>query len=350
MQQHLHPILVNSNSSDKQEVNTSNNHTPIPEQNMYNYKFIYSFKYDIHNTELCKLESRQLFNEEENKKLLFSNIKIDPSISPFIKNRFDILSSDADYAELLQIVKNKQLHVDGFKAEYLVLEGDETRYTERLNKLRDIGYCIEGDPDYVTPTIIYSICFFENRWYFGILQKHDTDWFKHKQKPFSFSSAMNMPIAKALVSIAAKGDKSLRLLDACCGVGTVLLEACISGFNIEGCDINWKACKYTKANLAHFNYTAAVHLMDIKDLEFNYDAAIIDLPYNLYSYANNDSISHIIQSTANRSPRIIIVSTADIELIIKESGLKVTDRCNAEKKGKIFARTIWVCEKVEVKD
>lgn len=312
---------------------------------MLDYNYIYSFKYDFHYSELCALESRQLFEKEEKNKLLFSNIKIDPSISPFIKNRFDIILSSENYSELIKTIRKADIHDEGFKAEYMVLDGDTTGYRERLNKLRDIGYSIEGDPDYDTPSTIYSICMFENVWYFGKLNKHSTDWYKHKKKPFSFSSAISMNIAKTLVSIASKGDKSKMLIDACCGVGTAMLEACFSGFQIEGCDINWRACRDTRENLAYFNYTAQVFRTDIKDHEKTYDAALIDLPYNLYTYSNDDITLNIIASTAKLAARIVIVSISDIEDLIKQSGLKIIDFSTVEKRGNSkFARSIWVCE------
>ena len=104
---------------------------------MSNHNYIYSFNYDYNHNELCKLESRQIFDEEEKNKLLFSTIKVDPSISPFIKNRFEIISSSEDYPELLKIIKKENIHIEGFKAEYLVLDGDATGYNERLQKVRD---------------------------------------------------------------------------------------------------------------------------------------------------------------------------------------------------------------------
>jgi tRNA (guanine10-N2)-dimethyltransferase len=313
---------------------------------MHNHSYIYSFKHDYHNIELCKLESRQLFEEEEKNNLLFSNIKVDPSISPFIKNRFEIISSSEAYSKLLKNIKKENIHIEGFKAEYLILDGDDTGYTERLKKLKDIGYSIEGEPDYYTPSIIYSICNYKNIWYFGILVKHNTDWYKHKIKPCSYSCSINMDIAKSLVSIASNGNKTNQLLDACCGVGTVLLEACISGFNIEGCDINLNACKHTRENLAHYNYTANVYRSDIKDIDKKYDAAIIDLPYNLYTYSNDTIALNIIESAAKLTSRIVIVSISDIESLIKKSGLKISDFCSVAKKGKSkFSRNIWVCEK-----
>ncbi|MFV0378735.1 MAG: TRM11 family SAM-dependent methyltransferase [Mangrovibacterium sp.] len=312
---------------------------------MHRYSYIYSFKYDTHNSELCQLESRQLFGKDETNKLLFSNVKVDPSISPFIKNRFEIRTSSAYYSQLLTQIEAEAIQLDAFKAEYLVLDGDTTSYPERLEKLRDIGDRISGNPDYKSPQLIYAICRYQNSWYFGVLTKHNTDWFKHRKKPCSFSSAINMDIAKTLVSIASQGNKSRRLLDACCGVGTVLLEACIVGIDIEGCDINWKACQAARKNLAHYKYTAKVYRSDIGELNSRYDSVIVDLPYNLYSFSNEAVTQNILVSTAKLASRIVIVSTSGIDDLLAQAGLMVTDCCIVGKKGKNFLRKVWICEK-----
>ncbi len=313
---------------------------------MPNPRYIYSFNYDYHHAELCKLESRHIFNEAVLNKFLFSNIKVDPSISSFIKNRFEISISEDSYSRLLDKLKEKNICCQGFKAEYMLLEGDPTEYTERLKKLKDIGILIEGKPDVQNPSIIYSICNSNDIWHFGVLVKRNTDWRKHKNKPYSFSNSLCIHIAKTLVSLASKGNRTTKLLDACCGVGTVMLEACYAGLSIEGCDINLKSIKHTKQNLEHYKYTSRVYCMDVKDLTQKYDAAIIDLPYNLYSYSDDVITSNIIESTVKLSSRIVIVSKSDIEAVIKKSGLKIIDFCTVEKRGRsMFTRSIWVCEK-----
>jgi tRNA (guanine10-N2)-dimethyltransferase len=310
------------------------------------HSYIYTFNYNSHYSDLCTLESKQIFGEEMRDKLLFSNIQIDPSISPFIKSRFDVTLTSEDYSELIKKIKNENIHTEGFKAEYLVLEGDVNGYSDRLEKLKDIGYSIEGEPDYYSPIVTYAICHYKNVWYFGLLYKHNPDWQKHKKKPCLFSNSISINIAKTLVSIASKGNKTNLLLDGCCGVGTIMLEACISGFNIEGCDINWKACKHTRENLEFYNYSAKVYHSDIKDLNKTYNAIIIDLPYNLTTYSDDTITSNIIESSSKISSRVVIVSTSDIESIIKKAGLKVSDFCTVEKRGKSrFTRNIWVCEK-----
>ncbi|MDE5419743.1 methyltransferase domain-containing protein [Labilibaculum sp. DW002] len=313
---------------------------------MHQNKYIYTFIYDNTQRELCKLESRCIFDKEEKNKLLFSDKKVEPSSSAFIRKRLEISLFSEDYSSLIKEIKNKNIRIDGFKVEYLILDGDTTKYAERLEKLREIGYSIDGDPEYYNPTITYALCYYEGIWYFGMLIKNDIAWHKHKQKPCSYSNSISMHIAKALVNIAAKANKETKLLDACCGVGTIMLEACFAGNNIEGCDINEKICNHARENLSHFNYTANVYHSDIKDISRRYEAAIIDLPYNLFTSATDSDISHIIESAAEITDRLIIVSTSDIKGLIHKTGFKISDYCSVSKRGKVnFARKIWVCEK-----
>ena len=309
--------------------------------------YIYSFSYDYTESELCKLESRYIFNAEEKNKHLSSDIKIEPSSSAFIKKRLDISISSEDYSTLINEIKKENICVEGFKVEYLVLDGDKTKYSDRLDKLKDIGYNIEGDPDYYNPTITYALCYYNKIWCFGILNKNSFAWYKHKQKPFSYSNSIHINIAKALVNIASKANKEKKILDACCGVGTIMLEASFAGNNIEGCDINWKVCRQARENLSYFNYSTNVYRSDIKDISNRYDAAIVDLPYNLFSYSNDETILHIIESTAEITNRLVIVSTSDITNLINNSGLRIIDYCSVSKRGKAnFTRTVWVCEKM----
>lgn len=313
---------------------------------MQKNKHLYQFSYHITGSDLCKLESRYLFNDEDTNKLLFSDVEVAPSCSAFIKNRLDIISSSDHYETLIDQIKNEKICIEGFKVEYFVFDGDSTPYNKRLEKLKDIGFSIEGIPDYYNPTVTYALCYHNEIWYFGRLTKNKFVWYKHKQKPRSYSSSISIDIAKALVNIATKANKNIKLLDACCGVGTIMLEACFAGHTIDGCDINPKICKNARENLAFFNYTAHVHHSDIKDIAHKYDAAIIDLPYNLLSNVTDEDVLHIIKSTTKVSDSLIIISTDDISALIKSVGFSVLDYCTVSKRGKSsFARKIWVCGK-----
>jgi len=308
--------------------------------------YLYSFSYPDTESQLCKLESRYIFHQEEKNKGLLSDIKAEPSSSAFIKSRLDISSFSDDYSTLLDEIKKESIRMEGFKVEYLVFDGDTTVYEQRLEKLKDIGYSIDGYPNYYTPTLTYGIGFYLDTWYFGILLKNNHAWYKHKQKPCSYSNSIGINIAKALVNIAAKADKKTTLLDACCGVGTIMLEACFAGYTIEGSDINWKVCEHARENLGFFDYASSVYHTDIKDLNKRYDAAIIDLPYNLLSVASDEDILHILSSVAKITERMVIVSTADISTFIDAIGFSLIDFCSVNKLGNLkFSRKIWVCEK-----
>jgi tRNA G10 N-methylase Trm11 len=125
-----------------------------------------------------------------------------------------------------------------------------------------------------------------------------------------------------------------------------LLEACFAGFKIDGCDINQKTAQNAQDNLAHFHYTATIYHSDIKDISQRYDAAIIDLPYNLFTSATDDDIRHIIESTAKISDRLVIVSIDDIADLISDIGFGISNYCSVSKRGKTsFSRKLWVCEK-----
>lgn len=308
--------------------------------------YIYSFRYDTFESELCKLETKNIFNISEKRKQLISDIKVEPSCSAFIKRRLDVLSSSKEYPTLIDKIKKEKICVEGFKVEYFVLDGDKTTYANRLEKLKDIGYSIEGEPDYYNPTITYGLCNYNGTWHFGVLIKNNQEWLAHNKKPYSYSNSISINIAKALVNIAVGNNKDKKIVDACCGAGTIMLEACFAGNNIEGCDINWKMCKSARKNLAHFNYTANIVCSDIKDLDTKYDVAIIDLPYNLLSSATDNDIIHIIQSASEITERLVIISTLDITNIIKSVGFNITDCCTVAKSGKTsFSRKIWVCIK-----
>lgn len=62
-------------------------------------------------------------------------------------------SFSEDYSTLINEIKKESICIEGFKIEYLVCDGDTTEYAERLKKLREIGYSIEGDTDHYSPTI-----------------------------------------------------------------------------------------------------------------------------------------------------------------------------------------------------
>ena len=51
-------------------------------------------------------------------------------------------------------------------------------------------------------------------------------------------------------------------------------------------------------------------------------------------------------TTVEITDRLVIVSISDIANLISKAGLRISDYCSVNKKGKVkFTRKIWVCEK-----
>ena len=182
---------------------------------MENTNYLYNFKFDLHLTNLCNLECRQLFGKEPRDKLLFSKIKLEPSISPFIKNRLKIITQHKDYSSLLERILALKLSNIGFKVEYLVLNGDHSERPEKRARLKDVGYRINAIPNFEKPSIIYAISNYEGIWYFGILKKHTIGWHNHNNKPYSFSSSLDIKIAKSIVCSVSRGKQSKKILGCC---------------------------------------------------------------------------------------------------------------------------------------
>ncbi|MDD3148073.1 MAG: hypothetical protein PHD82_12265, partial [Candidatus Riflebacteria bacterium] len=58
------------------------------------------------------------------------------------------------------------------------------------------------------------------------------------KKPNSNSHSLKARTAKALVSIAIGDELNCSLVDPCCGVGTVVIEAISMQINVKGYEIN----------------------------------------------------------------------------------------------------------------
>ena len=114
------------------------------------------------------------------------------------------------------------------------------------------------------------------------------------------------------------------------------------GIDIVGRDINPLVVLGSRENIAHFGLTGDVDLGPIADVSENYDATIIDMPYNLYTHATPEDQLSILKNARPFSKRLVVVTIDNIDHMIKEAGFNIMDRCVA-KKG-IFSREVLVCE------
>ncbi|GAA0178593.1 methyltransferase [Clostridium sediminicola] len=312
---------------------------------MNHNQYIYNVKYQVYEEDLCALEIRSLFNYNLDGKVFFSSKHIDPSISPFLKNRLEIIYKTSSLSEVIELIKKDKIKAHDFLVKYVELVSGDSYVKKRKEICKDVGFRIQGFPSFSAPKNTFGITFYQGSWYFGILVTNNPKWKEHNAKPYSYSSSLGINIAKVLLNIAGNGDFSKRLIDPCCGVGTVLLEGFFAGYDIRGWEIKSKVAENARGNLQYFNYPPKVTTGDIQDIEESFDVSIIDLPYGNFSHTTVANQVKIIRNAKRISKKLVLVSSKDITNEILEEKLKITDYCKVSKnENGSFVRYIWVCK------
>lgn len=308
-------------------------------------QYIYNVNYNEQDYNLCVFEIKALFNDFLEEKVLFSNIEVDPSISPFLKNRIKIIYKEKTFNGILNSILEDNFKANDFMVKYVAMYKRDPNIEQGKELSKEIGLRIVGFPSFQSPRNMLGITYHQGYWYFGFLKQNNYKWRAHKQKPYSFSSALGVDLAKVLINVASNGDTSMQLIDACCGVGTVILEGVFAGYHICGWEINPKVAELARLNLEYYHYDAKIVTGDMKNIKEHYDVAIIDLPYNNFSHFDEEKQLDIIRHAKRIANRMVIVTSTDIREKLYANQFKVIDYCRAEKtiKGD-FARYIWICE------
>ncbi|MBW3112197.1 RsmD family RNA methyltransferase [Bacillus sp. MCCB 382] len=287
------------------------------------------------------MERRILFGEDSESSILESSIEIDPSRSPFIRERLEIICEAGEFDELLNHIHQLEA-VDGFKVVFVQNPDAEKVGFKKLRKIeKEVGLHLKGEAELVEPHIWYGIIQAHDRWVFGKYVRNEAVWLHHVKKPHSYSTALSTRVARAVVNIAAPETSGVKMIDPCCGIGTVLVEALSMGIDIVGSDRNPLILDGVRENIAHFGFEGDVSLRDINDVTGSYDVAVIDLPYNLCSVISDDEQLEMLRSARRFADKVVIVTLEDVDANVAKAGFDIIDRCEVSK-GR-FVRQILVC-------
>ncbi|MEK4129714.1 methyltransferase domain-containing protein [Solibacillus sp. FSL W8-0474] len=309
-------------------------------------KYLYSFAWRKDEYELSRLEMRTFFNFHVEGNVLMSQKKVEPSRSPYMRLRLDILLEGNTFEQLVETAKQLQLGERTFKIHCLNNSRDAIEpalnRTIRNEYMLKLSYAIEAEPDLEQPDIVLGLAIHEGTFYLGELVAGESVWLKHMQKPEMYSTALSTRDARAIVNIAAPYPDGLKIIDPCCGIGTVLVEAMSMGINIEGRDMNKRVVWGSRINLRHFGYEPNVEIGPIEEAEEGYDVAIIDMPYNLFTHISSELQQSIITNARRIAKRVVIVTIETMDDKIQNANLTIKDRAIL-KKGN-FERQVLICE------
>ncbi len=311
-----------------------------------NPAYIYTYACSEDEISLCGMELRCLFGQEIPPAIFASEIEADVSRSPFIKERIDVMYGGDSLQEIYKQTEQVELNGKTFKVIFVktndLSPADKIEYDERRIIEREIGLRIEGEADVNHPELVYGIVTLGGRWYFGAYHKNKATWFRQMKKPRSYSIALSTRVARAAVNMAVPTPAGVKVIDPCCGIGTVMVEALSMGINIVGRDINPFIAAGARTNIAHFGFEAEVALGDIADIKEHYDTAIVDMPYNLYSSITPEEQYAILVNARRIADRVVIVAIEAMDEMIETAGFEIIDRCVA-KKG-MFSRHLMLCQ------
>ncbi|HEY8891436.1 MAG TPA: hypothetical protein VIM70_14405 [Clostridium sp.] len=307
-----------------------------------NYKkYLYTTNYSMDEESLCKMEIKCLFNKPLDGKHLFSDIYVDPSRSPFIKKCISIMYIGETIKQIInQIVIDKFTSLN-YKVEFIKTADENMGFHEGRSIEYEIGFNILGEAEMKNPAIIFGITKILDKWIFGECESNTSEWLFHNKKPFSYSNALKVTVCRALVNIAVGNNLNCSVVDPCCGIGTVLIEAISMQINIKGYELNSLIGKNAKTNLRYFGYDDIITIGDMNDIQNKFDVAIIDLPYGIFTQITTGEQLAIMHSARRIADRMVIITFEDMMLQITSVGFHIDDRCTVSKG--TFKRYIYIC-------
>lgn len=315
--------------------------------NMKDRSFLYILNYPPEEKKLCNLEMKSLLNEENTYKYVFSKKDIDESRSPYVKQKIEVICEDENLEALYSKIKDENISSENYKVEYIKVEDKDlpfkkSSYEDRLRALKEIGMRITGVFTIDKPTNLFGLTYLEDRWIFGRLFKNDFKWHEHDNKPNSYSNALGLKTSRALINIAVGTNKDLKVVDPCCGIGTVVLEGLSMGINIKGFEILPHIAEKANENLRSFGYDEVIKCFDMHKVLESFDVCILDLPYGLFTTATEKEQIDLIKSCKTLAKKLLLVSFDEKDKDLIKLGYKITNKCTQTKNR--FTRHIYVCE------
>jgi tRNA (guanine10-N2)-dimethyltransferase len=304
-------------------------------------KYLYTTNYSKDEESLCRMEMKCLFSRTLDGKHLISDIYVDPSRSPFIKKCISIMYIGETVQEIVdQIVINKLTSIN-YKVAYINATDETIGFREGRSIEFEIGFNILGEAEMKNPSIIFGITKIANKWVFGECESNDSEWLLRNVKPFSYSNALKVNVSRALVNIAVGNNMGCSVVDPCCGIGTVIIEAISMQINIKGYELNPYIAENAKANLRYFGFEDVITIGDMHDIEQKFDVAIVDLPYGIFTKISTEEQLAIISTARRIADRMVIITFEDMAQQISSFGFQIDDRCTVSKG--TFERHIFIC-------
>jgi tRNA G10 N-methylase Trm11 len=304
-------------------------------------QYFYTIRYTVKEESLCKMEMKYLFHKKVENNFFFSDFYVDPIRSVFVKQCISVIYTGSTLENIVEQILANNLSYDKFKVKYLNLDED-IPYEERRKIEYIVGYDINGFADVHNPKTLLGITKVNDIWIFGELMENKEKWKVHSHQPYNYSNALGVRTARSIVNIASANNMNIRLIDPCCGIGTVVMEALSLGLDIKGVELNPLIADNAKRNLEFFGYKDVILNDSMHNILENFDYAIVDMPYGLFNPTTLEEQLDIIKTTRRIADKAIFITYVNMEHYFIDYGFTIKDSCDISKG--TFKRYITLCE------
>jgi len=261
--------------------------------------------------------------------------------SPYLRQRLQIWKKAASPQALSAWLAEQKISLDRFKFVYLKHPEIVLEYPEWMRIARDLGEAIQGTPDMKNPRWELAFLPYQDEWLLGQYQRSRIQWRTHSLKPMNNSHSLKTAIARSMVNIAVGADLGKSFVDPCCGVGTVVIAALGLGLDVKGFDINRLVARQAMDNLKAMAWPAVVSIGDIHRLEGHWDAAVLDLPYGLFTPVEPGQVAALIHRARRIAHRVVFLAFEDLRAVIEEAEFRIVDQCLVTR-GRLV-RHVYLC-------
>jgi len=175
--------------------------------------YLYNLNYSEYEDTLCAIEARALFNTSLKEKVFFSDVAVDPSVSPYIKNRLEIRHKTPTFDELLLLLEQDKNTTTNSVIKYLKFASGDLYAANRKALYKELCGKFKTPAIDELPPMTYGLTFHEGFWYFGELLRNNGLWREHNKRPHTYSNSLKLNMAKVLINIAGQGDASKSVID-----------------------------------------------------------------------------------------------------------------------------------------
>ena len=250
-------------------------------------------------------------------KLVRAERPIDIARAGYVLCGIELLASGADIAETCEKLRDTGLASDGFAIEVRrIPRGLKLHRREIANAL---ALAVDGRPNLDDPLERFlTFVTADGLWFGRTLEAGEPDWRRLAHKPHDFSSALPAQAARAICNLFVRGGE--RVVDPCCGSGTLLIQAASLGANVTGYDISKKMMWATNKNLAHFGFAPAASVGDAAEVEGEFDVLLANVPYGRMAPTSAEKLARMVTNIAKLAPQGAIVAVCDLSEAIQASG------------------------------